>query len=183
MARVLAASPPFSETIQARLDTLGRGRPPLSLFTTLARDERLFNRFMNGALLDPGGLTLRQREIVIDRTCARCRSSYEWGVHVALFSGSAGLGPNELASLATGSAADACWEDSERALIEACDQLHATSTIDQACWTRLSDAYREEQIIEVIMLIGFYHTVSYLTNALALPDEDFAAGLSARLSS
>jgi hypothetical protein len=50
------------------------GREPLVLFTTLARDERLFERFFAGGLLDQGQVTLRQREIVIDRTTALCRS-------------------------------------------------------------------------------------------------------------
>jgi len=31
----------------------------LVLFTTVARDERLFERFRGGGLLDPGQLTLR----------------------------------------------------------------------------------------------------------------------------
>ena len=32
-------------------------------------------------------LSLREREIVIDRVCARCGCAYEWGVHVAAFAG------------------------------------------------------------------------------------------------
>ena len=46
---------------------------------------------MGGGLLDKGHLTLRQREIVIDRVTARCGSEYEWGVHVAFFAKRAGL--------------------------------------------------------------------------------------------
>ena len=47
-----------------------KGIPPLALFTSLARDKRLFERFMVGGLLDAGNLTLRKREIVIDRITA-----------------------------------------------------------------------------------------------------------------
>ena len=54
-------------------------------FRTLAVNERVFLRLMAGGLLDRGSISLREREIVIDRTCARCRSEYEWGVHVAFF--------------------------------------------------------------------------------------------------
>jgi Carboxymuconolactone decarboxylase family len=36
-------------------------------------------------------LWLRDREIIIDRTCARCRCQYEWGMHVAFFAERAGL--------------------------------------------------------------------------------------------
>jgi hypothetical protein len=49
-----------------------RGAPPLQLFTTLARDRRLFGKFFDAGLLDRGHLTLRQRELVIHRTTARC---------------------------------------------------------------------------------------------------------------
>ena len=67
------------------------GAPPLALFTTLARDARLFERLRGGALLDKGHLTLRQREVVIDRVTALSGSEYEWGVHVAFFGKKAGL--------------------------------------------------------------------------------------------
>jgi alkylhydroperoxidase family enzyme len=47
-------------------------------------------------------LSMRDREIVIDRTCARCGCEYEWGVHVAFFANRVGLGEDQVASLATG---------------------------------------------------------------------------------
>ena len=78
------------------------GKPPLLLFTTLARDRRLFFKFFNSGLLDRGHLTIRQREIVIDRVTASCGAEYEWGVHVSTFAAKAGLGEDEIASLTTG---------------------------------------------------------------------------------
>ena len=46
---------------------------------------RAWDKFRAGSLLDRGPLSLREREIVIDRTCALTGCEYEWGVHVALF--------------------------------------------------------------------------------------------------
>jgi hypothetical protein len=64
--RIPPAPRPYSEGIQRRLEKImGPDREPLMLFTILARDERLFERFTGGGLLDRGHLTLRQREIVI----------------------------------------------------------------------------------------------------------------------
>ena len=84
-ARIAPAKPPFSEDIQAAFDRImPPGAPPLALFTTLARDARLFERLRGGALLDKGHLTLRQREVVISRVTARSGSEYEWGVHVGV---------------------------------------------------------------------------------------------------
>ena len=77
-ARIAPASAPFPAEVQAWLDrTMPPGQPPLQLFTTLARDPRLFGKFFAGGLLDRGHLTLRQREVVIHRTTARCGSEYE----------------------------------------------------------------------------------------------------------
>lgn len=54
-ARISPAQPPFDAAVQARLDAVTPpGVPPLTLFTTLARDGRLFKRFMGGGLLDRG---------------------------------------------------------------------------------------------------------------------------------
>ena len=82
-------------------------------------------------------LGLRQREIVIDRTCARCGCGYEWGVHVAYFAGKARLGRAQLASLSHGSPDDACWTDQrDRLLIGAADALHDTSDVPEPLWGR-----------------------------------------------
>ena len=61
------------------------GVPPLVLFRTMARSPRVFAKMFAGGLLDKGPLSLRQREIVIDRTTARLGCEYEWGVHIAFF--------------------------------------------------------------------------------------------------
>jgi alkylhydroperoxidase family enzyme len=39
----------------------------------------------------------------------------------------------------------------------------------------LRATFSEEAILELLLLAGFYRTVSYLTNALRLPPEPFAA--------
>jgi alkylhydroperoxidase family enzyme len=175
-ARIAPAQPPYPPDAQAALDRImPPGIPPLLLFTTLARDERLYERFRNGALLDKGHLTLRQREIVIDRVTALCRSEYEWGVHVAFFAKRGGFDDAMLHSLVHGSADDPCWSSEDRLLIRACDQLHSGSDIDDALWAEVRVILSEMALVEVLMLAGFYRTVSYLTNALRLPLESYAA--------
>jgi alkylhydroperoxidase family enzyme len=175
-ARVAAAKPPFPADVQGWLDrTMPPGQPPLVLFTTLARDPRLFGKFFAAGLLDRGHLTLRQREVVIHRTTALNRSEYEWGVHVALFAARVGLTPQQLHSTVHGSAEDACWSDDNRLLLRLCDALHASSTLDDALWSQLRERFSEEAMLELLMLAGFYRTVSYLTNGLKLPLEPSGA--------
>ncbi|MGW8367229.1 MAG: carboxymuconolactone decarboxylase family protein [Gammaproteobacteria bacterium] len=172
-ARVAPASPPFEVEISELLEKTMRGAPPLRLFTTLAIDPRLFKRFFASGLLDKGNLTLRQREIVIDRTTALCGSEYEWGVHVALFAERVGLTDEQVRSTVLGSATDSCWTEPERLLIRLCDALHRDCNIDDALWHDLTANFSEACIIEMLMLAGFYRTVSYLTNGLKVELEDF----------
>jgi alkylhydroperoxidase family enzyme len=176
--RIAPLSPPFPAAIQEAFDRImPKGVPPLALFTTIARDQRLFERFFGGNLLDRGNLSLRQREIVIHRVAALSGSEYEWGVHVKLFGAAAGLTETQLRSLAHGDTEDPVWNEDERALIGACDQLHATCNLDDGGWEALRAHFSEEAVLEVLMLAGFYRTVSYLTNAVRLPLESYAARL------
>lgn len=174
MAPAVAPLPP---DIQQAVDTIMRGGPPLALFTTLARDRRLFFKFFNSGLLDRGHLTVRQREIVIDRVTAVCGAEYEWGVHIATFAAKAGLSDDQITSLAVGEAGDECWDDEDRVLIRLCDSLHRDCTVEDELWAKLSARHSDEAILELLMLAGTYRTVSYLVNSLRLPLESGARRL------
>src|SRR5262247_2156735 len=70
--RVEPVAAPYAPELQKVFDAImPPGVPPLTLFTTLARVPRIWDRFRAGSLLDRGPVSLRHREIVIDRTCAR----------------------------------------------------------------------------------------------------------------
>jgi alkylhydroperoxidase family enzyme len=170
-ARIAPASSPLPEDIQREIDKIMRGNPPLVLFTTLARDHRLFFKFFNSGLLDRGHLTIRVREMVIDRVTACCGAEYEWGVHVSTYAAKAGLTEDQIASLTTGGPDDDCWDEPDRVLIRFCDSLHATCTVDDQLWRDLSSHHSDEAILELLMLAGTYRTVSYLVNSLRLPLE------------
>jgi len=170
-ARMAPASPPLDRDMQEAIDAIMRGAPPLVLFTTIARDRRLFFKFFNSGLLDRGHLTIRQREIVIDRVTASCGAEYEWGVHVSVYAAKAGLTEAQITSLVTGGPDDGCWTDEDRVLIRLCDSLQQSCTIDDALWTQLTAHHGEEAMLELLMLAGTYRTVSYLVNGLRLPLE------------
>ena len=91
MSRIAPLQPPYAPAIQAQFDTIMGGVPPLMLFRVIAGSSRAWDKFRAGSLLDRGPLSLREREIVIDRTCALTGCEYEWGVHVAIFAEAAEL--------------------------------------------------------------------------------------------
>ena len=67
------------------------------------------------------------------------------------------------------------WSEAEKVLIAIADALHHRATLSDAEFTLLKAHYDEAKILEIIQLCGFYRTVSYLANALALPLEEGAA--------
>jgi len=176
MSRIEPASPPYEPAIA---EALGRimppGLDPLVLFRTMARSPRVFAKMFAGGLLDKGAISLRQREVVIDRTTARLGCEYEWGVHVALFATKVGFGPAEIAATVHGDADAACWAADEQALVAVVDDLVDRRTIGEATWTRAREHFEEAQMLEVIALVGYYHTISFLCRGLDLPLESYGA--------
>jgi alkylhydroperoxidase family enzyme len=148
------------------------------LFRVVAGHARAWDKFRAGSLLDRGPLTLREREIVIDRTCARTGCEYEWGVHVSTFAEAAHLTDEQVRATVLESADAPCWSEAERALIAAVDALHVRATLSDAEFKALAAHYDDAKILEIFLLCGFYHTVSYLANALDLPLEANAARFS-----
>jgi alkylhydroperoxidase family enzyme len=172
MSRIAPLQPPYAPGIQEQFDRIMRGAPPLMLFRVVAGNTRAWEKFRAGGLLDRGPLSLREREIVIDRTCARTDCEYEWGVHVTTFAEAAHLTEEQIRATVLGGADAPCWSVAEQALIAAVDALHERATLSYAEFRALSAHYDGAKIFEIILLCGFYRTVSYLANGLAVPLEE-----------
>jgi alkylhydroperoxidase family enzyme len=175
MSRIAPLQPPYAPEIQGQFDRIMRGAPPLMLFRVVAAEPRAWEKFRAGGLLDHGPLSLREREIVIDRTCARTGCEYEWGVHVTTFAQAAHLTEEQVRATVLGKADAPCWSAAEQALMSAVDALHDHATLSGAEFAALSAYYDDAKVFEIILLCGFYRTVSYLANGLALPLEEKAA--------
>jgi alkylhydroperoxidase family enzyme len=175
VSRIAPLEPPYAGEIQEQFDRVMHGAPPLMLFRVLAGSARAWEKFRAGSLLDRGPLTLREREIVIDRTCALTGCEYEWGVHVALFGERVRFGEAEIAAIVHGPASAACWAVDEQALIALVDDLVDHRTIADATWQAASQHFDEAQLIEAIAITGFYHTISFLCRGLKLPLESYGA--------
>lgn len=175
MSRIAPLEPPYAPDVQASFDAIMKGGNPLVLFRTVAASERAWSKFREGSLLDRGPLTLRQREIVIDRTTALAGCEYEWGVHIEIFAKAAKFSDEQIAATRNGDADAACWNEGEQSLIAAVDALHYRATLSKAEFDRLRLHYKDEQILEILLFCGRYRTVSYLANALDLPLEPSAA--------
>ncbi|MFG3258083.1 carboxymuconolactone decarboxylase family protein [Streptomyces sp. NPDC048172] len=168
-----APYPPDADAVLRRM--MPGDERPLALFRTLARSVPLAEAAHGWGAYQLSrrlGVGVREREIVIDRTCALCGSAYEWGVHVARFATRAGLTDAQISSLTHGSSADPCWTDErDRVLLDMTDALHAEHDLDDALWDRLTAEFTREQALELLMLCGWYHAISFTARVTRLAPE------------
>jgi 4-carboxymuconolactone decarboxylase len=141
-----------------------------NVFATVARHPGLFRKWSPfcGKLL-AGKLSIRDRELLILRTGWLCGSGYEWGHH-ALIARANGFTNDDLARIRVGSGAED-WSEVDSALLAAAEELHHRACISDGTWKVLSDTYDERQLIELIMLVGHYHMVSFVLNSLRVQRE------------
>jgi hypothetical protein len=172
--RIKPLEPPYDADAEtaAALERLG---PPIQLFRIFARRPDLSHGIAGWGryyLSRQSALTLRQRELVIDRTTVLCGADYEWGVHVAVFAEKVGLTQDQLRSLGGAGALDPCWTDpSDVAVLQAVDELHSSNDLDDATWMALTDAIGDAGALDLVLLCGWYHAISYAVRALRLPLE------------
>lgn len=172
--RIEPVQPPYAAEVQAAFDQVMRGAPPLLLFRTVARNPRVLQRMMAGGLLDRGSISLRARELMILRTCARCGAEYEWGVHIAGFGKKAQWTPEQIHSSVHGKADDSCWTHEDGLVVRLADELHDTSNVSAPTWKQAAEHFSVEALIELIMLAGLYHAVSFMVNACGIQHESLA---------
>ncbi len=148
---------------------------PLLLFRTLVRNLPMAEAMGTWGSYELGkrlSLPMRDREILIDRTCARCGCEYEWGVHITFFAHRVGLTSQQVASLTQGRSTDPCWSFArERVLIDVADALHDQYCIDDGLWERVSAEFSDAEVLDVFLLCGWYHGISFAANGLGLEPE------------
>ncbi len=173
--RVVPIDPPYSPDTQKLFDiVMPAGVDPLVLFRTLATNRRVFSRFMNAGILDPGPVEVRDRELVILRTTARCNSEYEWGVHVTAFGRPLGFSDELVRATVEADAADPVWSPRQALLVRFCDALHDTHQVPDELWTAMREHWSDDQLIELLYTVGCYRSVSVIANGLKLDPEPFA---------
>jgi alkylhydroperoxidase family enzyme len=148
----------------------------LNIFRTLVRNKPLYKGFLalGGHLLGGGVLPAREREIVILRTGFRAGSEYEFGQHTRI-GRDAGLTDAEITRLAAGDGDDG-WSDDDAALVAMVDELCADDVVSETTWGRLSARWSEEQLLELLVLAGYYRLVSGLLNSAGVALEASTSG-------
>jgi alkylhydroperoxidase family enzyme len=176
MARIEPLDPPYEPEIDRLLTSMmPPDAEPIRLFRTFAHNPPMAEA-MHGwgayVLSRNLSLSMRDREIVIDRTTARCGAEYEWGVHIAFFADRVELDPAQVTSLVHGGPADPCWTSArDRLLIRTADALHTDFDVPDDLWRQLRLELSEAQCLDLALLCGWYHAISFVVRVTGVERE------------
>ena len=109
----------------------------------------------------------RDREVLVIRTLALSSETYEAHHHVQI-ARKAGMSEAEIAAVARGDAGLGAWD---AVLVSAAEELVRERRISDSTWVALAARYDEEQLMEVVFLVGCYNTMAMLTMSLGMQVE------------
>ncbi|HVT19970.1 MAG TPA: carboxymuconolactone decarboxylase family protein [Mycobacteriales bacterium] len=149
--------------------------PTLNIFRTLDHNHELFKAFLalGSHLLGGDLLPQREREIVILRTGWRCGSEYEFGQHTVM-GRAAGVTDDEIARLADAGTGE--WDDGDGALVAMVDEICADNAVHDDTWSALAARWNDAQLLELLVLTGYYRLVSGLLNSAGVALEAATPG-------
>ena len=167
--------PPVAEALTKMMPP-GTGMAPLAIFRTLAHNLEVGRSMasLGGRLLASKQLDIGTRELAILRTTARCGAEYEWGVHVTWLARAAGLTDEQVYATVHGSADDPVWSETQALVVSLVDELHATSAVSDALWDALGARWDAPTLVELMVVIGFYHAISFVVNGAQVTPEVWA---------
>jgi 4-carboxymuconolactone decarboxylase len=152
---------------------------PVAILRVLANHPRCMEPFLGWAnFVAFSDLSRRHQELLALRTVWLRQSEFEYGHHVE-YARRAGLSDEELAWVVVGPSA-AGWDDTDRALLTAADELFADTQISDATWAALAARFTTNELIEIPIIVGQYSMLSMIANGLGVVLEDGYEPLPAR---
>lgn len=138
--------------------------PTLNIFRTLDRNHELFKGFLalGSHLLRGDTLPQREREIVILRTGWACGSEYEFGQHTVI-GRAGGLADAEIARLADAGSGE--WSIEDQALVDMVDEICTDNVVSDRTWAVLAERWDDAELLELVVLTGYYRLVSGVLNS------------------
>ena len=135
-----------------------------NLHRVLASNRRMADAFYDLAwdVHNVSRLAQRLRELAILRTSARIGSDFEWSHH---FKGAQTVGVTADEARAVRDDDLGGFSDAERCVIELADAIEQKN-VDDALWARARSFFSEGELLDLVMIAGFYGFASRMTLAL-----------------
>lgn len=147
----------------------------LNIYATMANNTKAARAFhtWGGYVLRQSTLNQRWKETVILRVGWLCKSGYEWTQHSRL-ARREGLTDADIERIKAGPNA-AGWSAEERTLLQAADELHNGYFITDATWAALGGFLSDEERMNLVFVVGQYHSVCMILNTFGIQVEEGVA--------
>lgn len=148
------------------------GKRKINIFRMIANSANcapevlaLGHRLSKGSSLDAV-----HREIVILRVAHSSGAAYQWHEHTVV-AARVGLSPAKIDAIAAYPEQSDEFSTFERNLIDFADAIVATTTASDELFDAVSAEYDDSQLVELVLLIGFYMMVGRVMNTFQLEIE------------
>ena len=149
------------DPVFARVEAMGR--PVLNLYRALANQPAALEAFLDmsryvrsGSSLDAG-----LRELVILATAHELGQAYEVAHHRG------GVEPAKAAAVGPGGSLGAL-DERERCAVEYARSAARTRSCDDATFRRLESHFPAEQIVDLVVTVGWYHLCAVILGSLQI---------------
>ncbi len=141
----------------------------LNFSRVIVRHPEMYRVFVPYIAQAIGGTKLppRDREVLVVRTLALGKDTYEAHHHVQIAL-KAGMSEADIAAVREGADSLSEWD---RLLVRAADELVRTQMLGDATWAALAEHYSEQQMMDLVFLVGCYNVMAMLTNSFGMEVE------------
>ena len=170
--------PPVTDPAPEVADTLATGwlhdGKPLNMPRTLAHHPRLLRRFsaFAGLFLMKSELPVRDRELLTLRSTLRAGAEYYFGHHV-LVAERSGISDDTLRRITE---PRALWTGADELLVRVADEVVDNAILSERTYDDLARRYNAAQVMEAILIPGFYRMVAGFVNTLGVEREPGVPG-------
>ncbi|MDH3214135.1 MAG: carboxymuconolactone decarboxylase family protein [Myxococcales bacterium] len=157
-------------------EALERVPVQLNIFRMMAHAETCFRPLMRlgAAILGRQKLDPRLRELAILDIAQRSGSDYEWTQHDPI-GRAMGITAAQMAALARGDIEAECFDDVDRLVLRFTVEVVERVKASDAVFAEMRRHFSPQEIVELILAIGFYMTVARLLETTEV-DQDPPAG-------
>jgi alkylhydroperoxidase family enzyme len=153
-------------------EMLGRLPTPANIFNMMAHAETLLKPTMKlgGAMLGKMQLDAKLRELCLLHAVMLARGEYEWMQHVPIAFALGATQP-QIEALAKGDDRAACFDAGEQAALVLTRELVVDGKGSPAALEALRRHLSDREVVELIMMTGFYVMLARLTETLKVEND------------
>ncbi len=170
MARI--PYPDLSKASPEVRDMLGRLPAPANIFNMMAHAETVLKPVMKlgGTLLGKLKLDARLRELCLLHAVKLEGGDYEWVQHVPIAL-DLGASQTQIDALSNGDDKAACFSALEKAALRFTREVVVDGRASEAALAELRQYVPDREVVELIIMAGFYITLARLTESLGVEND------------